>query len=241
MSDYGLKINNNKIQIVTEDVANLGIKIDHATEVYNAYSGWSINFSGLNNTKNIDVVWNSNDYVSPYARCVTGGLLTVFNRFWYNHNALLSANIIGVGVGNEVPKTQSYGTYLLDSRGVQIINSQNRMLKLVGQYAGVQNINYPSGVVLDRYTTWDGWLWSMSIDVSDLPWSGPYRWFSVTPLRAKVMFSPGEFVLRVATIFRMTGNTFEVGEWISAQTGPFQILSTNEQLLVNIMFFSEGN
>ena len=236
MTEYGLQIRNSNAQIVIEDKASLGLKIGDGSSVVNACSGYKLDFSAINNTKNVDAVWNSNNWVCPYFECNTKGESWSWNRFWLNFEAELHTNIISVGVGNEIPITDTYGIYVLDSKGIQILNSQNKMLKLVAQFSTVVSISQQT------LTTSQGkWLWHASIDISGLDWTGSKKWVSITPIRFKQIYEKSTSFLFSNTIFYMDATTLYMGDYLQVVVDGTSFIVEAENFIVSVMLFSEGN
>lgn len=243
MTEYGLQIKNNISKTIIKDKSVLALKIFSGGiltgGVYNN-SVYHLNYKSINNTMNVDVVWNSDQYVSPYAQIVERGTINISNRFIIDTSPLLLTNALSVGVGSEIPKlANTHGIYILDNKGTEILNSENKMLRLVAQFANV--VTDPILTLAQGTGIRQGWMWDSIVDISDLDWRSGARWISISPLRSKVFFPFTNGYLFITTIFYMDSDTLYIGNYYYADTTDATFLLTAESYIINLMLFSEGN
>jgi hypothetical protein len=184
-------------------------------------------------------VWNSDNWVSPYPKIAARGTINIYNRFIVDTNPLLLTNVLSVGVGNSIPQTDTYGIYTLDKKGTEILNSQNKMLRMVAQFANVvtaPNLGLGLGTGIR-----EGFRWSTTVDLTDLNWRSSNRWVSISPLICKVYFPAANGFLFISTIFYMDSDNLYLGEYYYADTTSFGFLIPGDSHVMNVMLFAEGN
>ncbi len=245
MSNYGLLIRNEKGEIHADSDLPVGSVIWATASFLNPNTGLVIDYSTVNNTVNVDAVYNFTTFASPLHRGFNNGESTVFNKFWGTLAGppgpggvpFFAIGLVGIGVGNE-QAPDDYGIIDNSGQSLSILNNKARMLTVQKHVLITVSNGIISGIA---DTLIHQWVWEVSVNISDIDVHGKNLWVSVTPILGINFFRASTVYLYAATVFMMTASTFYIGDFLSIQSSAILVPEyPARSVTYDVMFLTEA-